>query len=121
MIYFKWSKHIPSDKKNKKTARQKTIINLFLNAFKEFKGDIKDFFQPGFHRGGHGRQSGGEARGEHADQRVTTVMMIDMMVMTDMMMMMVVMTDMMVMMVVMVVMMMVVMVVMVMMVKIFNR
>ena len=111
MIYFKWSKHIPSDKKNKKTARQKTIINLFLNAFKEFKGDIKDFFQPGFHRGGHGRQSGGEARGEHADQRVTTVMMIDMMVMTDMM----------AMMVVMVVMMMVVMVVMVMMVKIFNR
>ena len=107
MIYFKWSKHILSDKKKEKTARQKTIINLFLNAFKEFKGDIKDFFQPGFHRGGHGRQSGGEARGEHADQRVTTVMMIDMMVMTDMM-------------VMMVVMMMVVMVMMVM-VKIFNR
>ena len=67
------------------------MINLFSITFKEFKGDVKDFFQPGFHRGGHGRQSGGEARGEHADQRVTTVMMIDMMVMTDMMMMMVVM------------------------------
>ena len=61
------------------------MINLFSITFKEFKGDVKDFFQPGFHRGGHGRQSGGEARGEHADQRVTTVMMMDMMMMMMMM------------------------------------
>ena len=71
--------------KNKQTARQKTMINLFFITFKEFKGDVKDFFQPGLHRGGHGRQSGGEARGEHADQRVTTVMMMDMMMMMMMM------------------------------------
>ena len=83
--YISNGQNIFSLTKNKQTARQKTMINLFSITFKEFKGDVKDFFQPGFHRGGHGRQSGGEARGEHADQRVTTVMMMDMMMMMMMM------------------------------------